>query len=69
MMSQTEKQIITIHILPNISRRKGNQTIKVYQFIYSSVYKIQLEKKFLLKNHSQNVVGKLVPDPNLKNQN
>ena len=69
MMSQTEKQIITIHILPNISRRKGNQTIKVYQFIYSSVYKIQLEKKFLLKNHSQSVVGKLVPDPNLKNQN
>ena len=33
MTSQTEKQIITIHILPNISRSKGNQTIKFHQFI------------------------------------
>ena len=27
-MSQTGKQMITIHILPNISRSKGNQPLK-----------------------------------------
>ena len=27
MMSQTVQQIITIHILPNISRNKGNQVM------------------------------------------
>ena len=31
MTSQTGKQIITIHILPNISRSKGNQTMKFRQ--------------------------------------
>ena len=29
--SQTGQQIITIHILPNISRSKGNQTMKLSQ--------------------------------------
>ena len=33
MTSQTRKQIITIHKLSNISRRKGNQTIKYGQLI------------------------------------
>ena len=28
MMAQTGKQIITIHIIPNIARSKGNQTTK-----------------------------------------
>ena len=32
-MSQTEKQIITIHILINFSRRKDNQAVKFGQFI------------------------------------
>ena len=31
MTSQTEQQIITIHILFNISRGKGNQTMKFGQ--------------------------------------
>ena len=31
MTSQTRKQIITIHILPNISRRKSNQAVKFGQ--------------------------------------
>ena len=31
MMSQTGQQIITMHILPNISRSKGNQSIKFGQ--------------------------------------
>ena len=29
MTSQTGQQIIRMHILPNISRSKGNQTIKL----------------------------------------
>ena len=33
MTSPPGKQIITIHILPNISRSKGNQTIKFGQLI------------------------------------
>ena len=31
MMSSTAKQVITIHLLPNISRPKGNQTLKFGQ--------------------------------------
>ena len=31
MMSQTGQQVITIHILPNISRSKSNQKIKFGQ--------------------------------------
>ena len=33
MMSQPGQQTITIHILPNISRRKGNQRMKFGQLI------------------------------------
>ena len=33
MTSQTEQQIITKHRLPNISRSKRNQTMKLGQFI------------------------------------
>ena len=33
MTSQLGKQPITIHILPNISRSKDNQTMKVGQLI------------------------------------
>ena len=33
MTSQTGQQIITIHILPNISRGKGNQVIALGQVI------------------------------------
>ena len=46
--------------LPDISRSKGNQTIKFAQLSYA---------KLMLKNHAQNVVKKLVPDPFLKNRN
>ena len=38
MTSQTGKQIITIHILPNISRSKDNQTIKFGQLIEYNVH-------------------------------
>ena len=48
------------YILPNISRNKGNQTMKFGQLIEYSIF---------LKNHTQNVVEKLFPDPSPKNQN
>ena len=50
MTSQTGKQIITIHILPNISRSKGNQTMELGQLIENNMVNIFLEK------HTQNVV-------------
>ena len=33
MTPQTGQQIITVHILPNISRSKDNETIKFRQLI------------------------------------
>ena len=56
MASQTGKKIITTHILPNISRIKGNQAIKFGQLIEYQV------KNFFLKNDAENVTGRLVPD-------
>ena len=57
------KEILTTHILPNISRSKGNQTMKFSQLIECNIIII------FLKNHTQNEVEKLVPDPFLKLQN
>ena len=42
MTLSTKKLVITIHIFSNISRRKGNQTIKFGQFIELSVYSLEL---------------------------
>ena len=61
MTSQPEKQTIEIHILPNISRNKGNQKMKFGQLI-------EYWKTLLLKNLKQNVVRKLFLHPFLKNQ-
>ena len=36
MTSKAGKQIITIQTLPNISRSKGNQTMKFGQYIYGT---------------------------------
>ena len=62
MTSQLDYQTIAIHILPNISRNKTNQTMKFGQLA-------EYWEKFCLKNHTQNVVEKLFPDSFLKNQN
>ena len=43
MNSKTVKQIITIHIRLNISRSKGNQTMKSAQFIEYNMRNIFLE--------------------------
>ena len=47
MTSQTEKQIITIHILINISRSKGNQTMKYRQEIEQNMRNIFLGKSYI----------------------
>ena len=47
MRSQSGKQIIAIHILPNISRNKSNQTIKFVQLVEYSMRKVFPEKSYL----------------------
>ena len=46
MTSQPGSQIILIHILPNISRRKGNQTMKCGQLIEYNMRNIFLKKSY-----------------------
>ena len=58
MMSQSGTQVIAILILPNFLRRKGNRTVKLGLLI-----KYNMRNIFL-----KDVVGKLVPDPFIKNK-
>ena len=44
MTSQQGKQTMAIHIMPNISRNKGNQTMKFTQLIEYNMRNIFLEK-------------------------
>ena len=44
MTSQAGHQIIIIHILPNITRSKGNQAMKCGQLIKYNVKNIFLQK-------------------------
>ena len=46
MTSQTEKQIITIHILSNISIRKGSQTMISAHLTEFNMRKFFLEKSY-----------------------
>ena len=46
MTSQAGKQTIAIHVLTNISRSKGNQTMKFGQLIEYDMRTIFLEKSF-----------------------
>ena len=56
MASKTGKQIIVIHILPNILRSKGNQAIKFGQLVeYDS-------RTIFLKNREENEAEILVLD-------
>ena len=66
MTSQPGKQIIIINILPNIVRRKGNQTIKLGLLIDYNLRNIFFEKSYTKCGYSQK---RLIPDPFLKNQN
>ena len=56
MTSQPGLQTIVIHILPNISQSKDNQTMKLGQLI-------EYNKRIIFfKNYAKNEAGKLVPD-------
>ena len=46
MTLQPWKQTITIHVFPNISRSKDNQTIKFGQLIECNMRNICLEKSY-----------------------
>ena len=46
MMSQPGSQTIAIHILPNISRSKGNQTMRFGQLIEYNMRNIFAEKSY-----------------------
>ena len=46
MTSQPGKQTIAIHLLPNISRSKGNLTIKFGQLIEYNMKNIFVEKSY-----------------------
>ena len=46
MTSQTKQQVITINIFPNISRSKGNQTMKFSLLIDYNMRNIFLEKSY-----------------------
>ena len=61
MTSQASYQTVVIHILPNTWKSKGNQTMKLRQLIECNL------RNIFLKNHTQNVMKKLFPDPSLKN--
>ena len=56
MTSQPGLQTIAIHILPNISQREGNQTMKLVNN-YDMTTEI-----FFFKNHAENEARRLVPD-------
>ena len=56
MTSERAQQTTAIHILTNISRSKGNQTV-----ILGQVKNITREI-FLFKNHAKNEAGRLDPD-------
>ena len=62
MTSQPGQPTIAIHILPNISRSKGNQTMKFGQLV-----EYQMRNIFLEKSYTK--CGGEFPDPFLKNQN
>ena len=57
MTSQPGYQTIAIHILPNISRSKGNQTMKLDQLIEYNMKNI-----FVEKSHAK-YAGKIIPKP------
>ena len=46
MTLQPGKQTIAIHLLPNISRNKGNQTMKVGKLIEYNMRNIFVEKSY-----------------------
>ena len=56
MMPQAGQQIVTIHMLRDISRSKGNQSMIFDQLIKYNV------RYIFHQNHAENEAGRLVPD-------
>ena len=54
LASQPGKQAISIHILPSISKSKGNQTMKFGQLVEHHMRNILLEKS--LKNQNSGYI-------------
>ena len=63
MTSQAGKQTIAIHILPNISRSKGNQAMNFGQLI-----EYNMRNNFLEKSYTK-CSGESIPRPFSKNKN
>ena len=63
MTSQPAQKAILIHILPNISRSKDNQTMKLGQLTECNM------KNILIEKYRKKVVQKLIADLFLKNAN
>ena len=57
MASQSGQQTIAIHILPDISRSKGNQTMKFGQLIEYNMRNIFVEKSYT------KFAGETIPRP------
>ena len=57
MTSQPGQQTIAIHILPNISRTKGNQAMKFGQLIEYNMRSIFVEKSYT------KCAGETIPRP------
>ena len=57
MTSQPGQETITMHILPNISRSKGNQTMKFGQILENN------KINFFFRNHAKHEPEKLVRHP------
>ena len=64
MTPQPSKQTVIIHVLPSILRNKDNQAMK-----FGQLKEYNMKNIFFLKNHTHNVVEKLVPDLFLKSLN
>ena len=56
MPSQPGQQTIAIHIFPNISRSKGNYTMKLGQLIE------YINRNIFLPNYAEGKARRLVPD-------
>ena len=81
MTPQLGEQTVSIRTLPSISRSKGIQTIEFGELMELNIIVIRngnlvispflmtmvICKTIFLKNHTQNVVEKLISDPFMKN--
>ena len=56
MTSQPGKQTIAVHVLPSISRNKGNQTMKFGQLMEHKHFFQNIIHKMWCRNYSQSLL-------------